>query len=93
MCLAVPGRVARIYDENGLRMGDVDYGGTVSKVCLEYVPEIIIGQYTVVHAGFAISIIDEEEARRSLETWQEFLDLREKHGLGPLVIGPGEDEP
>jgi hydrogenase expression/formation protein HypC len=64
----------------------------VSKVCLEYVPEIILGQYTVVHAGFAISIIDEEEARKSLETWQEFIDLRARHGLGPLDMTHGDED-
>lgn len=74
MCLAVPGRVVEIFDENGLKMGTIDYSGTLSKACLEYVPEIMIGQYTIVHAGFAISIIDEEEARLSLETWRELID-------------------
>lgn len=74
MCLAVPGRIAEIFEENGLKMGIVDYSGTLSKACLEYVPEITEGQYTVVHAGFAISIIDEDEARQSLETWRELLD-------------------
>ncbi|MGV1098333.1 HypC/HybG/HupF family hydrogenase formation chaperone [Thiovibrio sp. JS02] len=71
MCLAIPGRVVEIFAENGLAMGHVDYGGTVSKVCLEYVPEIVPGQYTVVHAGFALSILDEEEAQKSFAAWRE----------------------
>lgn len=75
MCLAIPGRVVKIYQENGLRMGHVDYSGTLSAVCLEYVPEIVAGQYTVVHAGFALSILDEEEAEKSFALWRE---LREK---------------
>lgn len=73
MCLAIPGRVVEIFQENGLTMGHVDYSGTVNKVCLEYVPEITVGQYTVVHAGFALSILDEEEARQSFAVWQELI--------------------
>ena len=81
MCLAIPGKVVEIFDEAGLVMGNIDYSGTLSKVCLEYVPEIEIGQYTVVHAGFAISIIDEDEARKSFETWKEMEEaVAEKHG-------------
>ncbi|RMF09047.1 MAG: HypC/HybG/HupF family hydrogenase formation chaperone [Candidatus Neomarinimicrobiota bacterium] len=71
MCLAIPGRVVKIFSEGGLRMGHIDYSGTISKACLEYVPDIREGQYTLVHAGFALTILDEEEARKSLETWEE----------------------
>jgi hydrogenase expression/formation protein HypC len=80
MCLAMPGKLVEIFEEGGLKMGRLDYDGTVNKVCLEYVPEIELGQYALVHAGFAISILDEEEAARSLETWREFNRLREKEG-------------
>ena len=81
MCLAIPGKVVEIFDEAGLVMGNVDYSGALSKVCLEYVPEIQIGQYTVVHAGFALSIIDEEEAKKSIEVWTEMENaVAEKHG-------------
>lgn len=73
MCLAIPGRLIKIHDHAGLKMGEVDYDGTVSQVCLEYVPEIELGQYTVVHAGFALSILDEEEAQKTLALWQELL--------------------
>ena len=83
MCLAIPGKLIKIYENSGLKMGEVDYDGTVSQVCLEYVPEIVLGQYTVVHAGFALSILDEEEAQKTLELWQELLEkadqLREGH--------------
>ena len=71
MCLAIPGKVIELYKDNELRMGKVDYGGTVQEACLEYCPEVEIGQYAIVHAGFAISILDEEEARASLEAWAE----------------------
>lgn len=71
MCLAIPGKVIEIYEANGLKMGKVDYGGTVQEACLEYCPEVKIGEYAVVHAGFAISILDEAEARASLAAWEE----------------------
>lgn len=71
MCLAVPGKLIEIFEEASLKMGRVDYGGTVTKACLEYVPEARLGQYALVHAGFAISILDEEEAQKSLAAWQE----------------------
>jgi len=74
MCLAIPGRVVEIFQENGLLMGHVDYSGTVSRVCLEYVPGIAVNQYTVVHAGFALSVLDEEEAQQSLATWRELVE-------------------
>jgi len=84
MCLAIPGKLIKIFENTGLKMGEVDYGGTVSQVCLEYVPEIELGQYTIVHAGFALSILDEEEAQKTLDLWQELLSkadqLHEKEG-------------
>ena len=52
MCLGIPGKVEEIFDENGLKMGNINYGGTLNRACLEYVPDIKVGQYTVVHAGF-----------------------------------------
>ena len=73
MCLAIPGKVVEIFQENGLIMGHVDYSGTVNKICLEYVPEIKVGQYTVVHAGFALSVLNEEEAQQSFAAWQELV--------------------
>jgi hydrogenase expression/formation protein HypC len=80
MCLAIPGKVIEIYEEAGLKMGKIDYAGTVNKVCLEYVPEIEIGQYTVVHAGFALSIIDEQEAVKSFEAWEELIQSAAPQG-------------
>lgn len=71
MCLAIPGKVVAIFEENGLKMGHVDYAGALSRACLEYVPEIEVGQYTVVHAGFALSVLDEEEAALSFAAWRE----------------------
>lgn len=81
MCLAIPGKVVETYKKNGLLMGRIDYGGTSHEACLEYVPEIKIGQYAIVHAGFALSILDEEEAKKTLATWSELVDAVEREGI------------
>lgn len=83
MCLGVPGKVTEIYEVGGLKMGKVDFGGVVREACLAYVPEIQIGDYTVIHVGFAISQLSEEEARSSLEAIQELSSLEEELGIGP----------
>ena len=75
MCLGVPGKIIRIIDELGLRMGEIDFGGVTRKVCLAYAPEASTGDYVVVHAGFAISTVDEEAAARTLELARE-IDMR-----------------
>jgi len=71
MCLAVPGQVVSIDEDQGMRMGKVSFGGVVKEVCLAYLPEIEVGDYTIVHVGFAISRIDEESALRTLQTFDE----------------------
>ncbi|MBT3251702.1 MAG: HypC/HybG/HupF family hydrogenase formation chaperone [Candidatus Marinimicrobia bacterium] len=71
MCLAMPGKVIKVFEENGLKMANIDYSGTINKACIEYVPEITAGEYTIIHAGFAISVINEDEAMKSFEAWQE----------------------
>lgn len=71
MCLAIPGKVVEITKSNGLKMGKIDFDGTITMACLEYVPEIEIGQYILMHAGFAIAILNESEALISLATWNE----------------------
>ena len=67
MCLGIPGRVTAVADDAGLRTGVVDFGGVRRDVCLAYVPEAEVGDYVVVHVGFAISRLDEAEALRTLE--------------------------
>ena len=79
MCLGIPGRVTQIYREHDVLMGKVDFGGVARQVCLEHVPEIAVGEYALVHVGFAISKIDEDEARQVfefLERMQELNDLQ-----------------
>lgn len=72
MCLAVPGKVLAIRDDRGTRMATVDFGGVQKEICLAYLPDVVVGDYTIVHVGFAISRVDEASA---LETLQMFSDL------------------
>ena len=79
MCLAIPGQVVAIEGTNAASsdepmMGIVSFGGIQKRVCLEWVPDVAVGQYVVVHVGFAISKIDEEEARETLRLFQEMED-------------------
>jgi len=74
MCLAVPGKIIEIYEAGGLKMARLDYGGVVREACLAYVPEAQLGEYAIVHVGFALSILDEEEALKTLEVFRE-LDM------------------
>lgn len=91
MCLAVPGKLIEIYEEAGMKMGKIDYSGTINKACLEYIPEIEVGQYTIVHAGFAISIIDEEEAARSFDAWREYNEAALREGSYEYDQTPGDE--
>ena len=82
MCLAVPGRVESIHDDGGTRMGRVDFGGVVKEICLAYLPDIAVGDYRIVHVGFATSKIDEASARATLRTFADLGLLEE--GLAEL---------
>lgn len=84
MCLGVPGKVVEIYESNGLKMGKVDFGGVVREACLEYVPEVEVGEYTVIHVGFAISQLSEAEAQETLAMLREIIDLEEEIGPGAV---------
>jgi hydrogenase expression/formation protein HypC len=81
MCLAIPGKILEIHSEHELRMGKVDFGGVCKRVCLEHVPEAAPGDYVLVHVGFALARVDEEEARRVFQ-WVE--------AMGELEEIPGE---
>lgn len=80
MCLGIPGRVTEIVSENGILMGKVDFGGVARQVCLEYVPDIAVGEYALVHVGFAISKIDEAEARWVFEFLESMDETHEVSG-------------
>jgi hydrogenase expression/formation protein HypC len=71
MCLGIPGQIVDIGPEGLMRMGKVDFGGIVREVCLAYVPEVQIGDYVIVHVGFAISQLDEQEAQETLKLMVE----------------------
>jgi hydrogenase expression/formation protein HypC len=70
MCLAIPGKVEAITNDGIIRMGKVNFGGVVKNVCLDYVPEVEVGDYTIVHVGFALSKIDEETAEQTLKEFR-----------------------
>jgi len=74
MCLAIPGKVTSLEQQDGMLMGRVDFNGISKMVCLAYVPEVQIGQQVMVHAGFAIQIVDEEDVRQFHQLWQQVLD-------------------
>jgi hydrogenase expression/formation protein HypC len=82
MCLGVPGKIVEIHEAGGLKMGKVDFGGVTREACLAYVPDAQVGEYTVIHVGFAISRLSEDEARASLETLRELISLDDELGPG-----------
>ncbi len=77
MCLGIPGKIVEIYTTGGLRMGKVDFGGVTREACLEYLPDIQVGDYTVIHVGFAITRLSEAEAQESLALVREMVDRME----------------
>ncbi|MUG98576.1 HypC/HybG/HupF family hydrogenase formation chaperone [Scytonema sp. UIC 10036] len=79
MCLAVPGKIISINDENSVfRNGKVSFSGVIKEVNLAYVPEAKVDDYVVVHVGFALSILSEEQAQKNLEYWQYIQNFKEK---------------
>ena len=77
MCLAIPGKIVEEYQKSGLRMGKVQFGGIVREAALDYVPEANVGDYVLVHVGFAISKVDEAEAQRTYQLLEEMDQLGE----------------
>lgn len=87
MCLGIPGQVKEIYEMNGIRMGKVDFNGIVKDVCLAYLPDINVGDYTIVHVGFAITRLDEQSALETLALFENLGVLDEE-----LHTGAAEEE-
>ncbi len=77
MCLGVPGKIIEIYEANGLKMGKIDFGGVYREACLAYVPEAKVGDYTLIHVGFALNIISEEEARETISLINQIIESPE----------------
>jgi hydrogenase expression/formation protein HypC len=82
MCLGVPGKIVEKYEKGGLLMAKVDFGGVFREACLTYVPEAQVGEYCIIHVGFAISLLSESEARETLDLLKQIGDLAEEIGPG-----------
>ncbi len=89
MCLGVPGKIEEIFEEYGTRMGKVNFGGITKTVCLAYVPEAQVGDYTIVHVGFAITQLDEQSAMETLALFEDMGILEEELGV-ETEDGPSE---
>lgn len=86
MCLGIPGRIVEVHDELGVAMGTVDFGGVRRAVCLAYVAdEIAAGDYAIIHVGFAISKVSEDEARRTFAVLEEMSQLDELDWLAEVA--------
>ena len=83
MCLGVPGKIVEIEENDGLKMAKVDFGGIFREACLDYVPEAKVGDYCVIHVGFAISLLSEKEAMETLDLLKQITDLEEELGPEP----------
>jgi hydrogenase expression/formation protein HypC len=82
MCLGVPAKIVEIYQKNGLKMARVDFGGIFRETCLDYVPEAKVGEYCVIHVGFAISLLNEAEAMETLDLLKQIGAIEQELGAG-----------
>jgi hydrogenase expression/formation protein HypC len=82
MCLAIPGKIVNIFEQDGLKMAKVDFGGIFRETCLDYVPEAKVGDYCVIHVGFAINLVNEKEALETLDLLKQIEDMEEEIGPG-----------
>lgn len=83
MCLGIPGKITQVYQKDGLRMGKVNFDGVTREVCLTYVPEANLNDYVIVHVGFAISQLSEQEAQETLALLHEMADLADELNATP----------
>ena len=77
MCLAIPGKITELRQEGGVSMARVDFGGVTRDACMAYLPEAVAGDYVLVHVGFAITKVDEEEAAKTLADLKELGEIAE----------------
>jgi hydrogenase expression/formation protein HypC len=82
MCLGVPGKITDLYEKGGLPMARVDFGGVFREACMSYVPEAKVGDYCIIHVGFALNLLSEEEANETMALLREISDLGSELGLG-----------
>lgn len=83
MCLGVPGKIVERYEKGGLQMAKVDFGGIFREACLDYVPEAKVGEYCIIHVGFAISLLSESEAMETLDLLRQIGAIEEELGPEP----------
>ena len=88
--MGIPGKITKIWEDRGTRMAFVDFGGATKDVCLAYLPDIEVGDYTIVHAGFALTKLDEQSALATLAMFAELGLLDEELGIVPAVVSGGE---
>ncbi len=93
MCLAVPGRVLSVEDQDGTTMAQVDFGGLQKEVCLAYVPDAQIGEYVIVHVGFAIQRLDEKSALDTLANFEKLGILEEEFSDGFALAAKQAGDP
>lgn len=93
MCLGIPGKVLEVHEVRGTPMATIDFGGVTKEVCLAFVPEVVVGDYAIVHAGFAITRLDEESALETLRTISELGMLEAELGDGASPDRPSPDRP
>lgn len=82
MCLGIPAKVIELYEANGMKMARVDFGGVIKEACMEYLPEVKVGDYTIIHVGFGLSILDEKEAFETMEL------LKQIDAIGDEIENP-----
>ncbi len=93
MCLGIPGKLLEIHEQDSLPMGKVEFGGIAKDICLAYVPEAEVGDYVLVHVGFAISRIDEQEAQEIFSYIEQIGELSELEGDEPFPPGSPPPQP
>ncbi len=81
MCLGVPGKIVERYEKSGLQMAKVDFGGVFREACLNYVPEARVGEYCIIHVGFAISLLSESDAMETLDLLRQIGSFDEEIGI------------
>jgi len=86
MCLGIPGKIIRLYDLDGTAMANVDFGGVQQEVCVAAVPGVQLGQYVIVHAGFALNMLSEEEAQETIRLLKEIAEFNQAEEKGESAI-------
>jgi hydrogenase expression/formation protein HypC len=75
MCLGIPGKIVELYEQGGLKMAKIDFGGVLREACMEAAPDAVVGEYAIIHAGFALNILSEEDALETLRLLEELGQL------------------